>query len=159
MFEININFDLSEMIRSEHKRIDDALDICDLITKDLNDCLSVVNAMSQKYNAPGRYIISMEPFTEDHPIFGDESTDIDATSIKSCDSELEMLSQLYGARSAQELDESYVDVRYKFIKLKRDFEATMIHCQRIVDHADRQEKITHRMLKNSRTMKKKLCRH
>ncbi|XP_016994456.1 uncharacterized protein [Drosophila takahashii] len=147
------------MIQTENVKIDHALDICYSMEDDLNECLDIVKTLNRKYNAPGRYFISMDPFKQDYPLFSHESTDMDASSLRSVDSELEMLSQLYGARSAQELDESYVDVRYKFIKLKRDFEGTLIHCQRIIDFADRQEKITHRMLKNSRSRKTKLCRH
>ncbi|KAH8363992.1 hypothetical protein KR084_001183 [Drosophila pseudotakahashii] len=147
------------MIQTENLKIDEALDICSSIEEDLYECLDIVKTLNRKYNAPGRYIVSMDPFRHDYPLFSHESTDVDASSLRSVDSELEMLSQLYGARSAQELDESYVEVRYKFIKLKRDFEGIMIHCQRIIDFADRQERICHRMLKNSRSRMTKLCRH
>nr|XP_016934353.1 uncharacterized protein LOC108013167 [Drosophila suzukii] len=147
------------VIQSEYLKIDEALDICSAMEDDLNECLDMVMAMDQKYNEPGRYVISMKPFTKDYPLVCRKSTDMDTTSQHSFDSELEMLSQLYGARSAHELDESYVDVRYKFIKLKRDFEALLTHCQRIVDCAERQERVCHRMLKNSRSRKYRLCRH
>eukprot|EP00099_Drosophila_melanogaster_P021487 NP_648714.1 uncharacterized protein Dmel_CG13474 [Drosophila melanogaster] len=147
------------LLQAEFTKIDDALDICSSMEEDLNECLNIVGAMIEKYNAPGRYIISMDPFAEDFQLSNSESTDLDGSSIGSCDSELDMLSQLYGARSAQELDESYVDVRYKFIKLKRFFEGTFTHFLRIVDCADRQNKISHRIFMNSQDTKGKRCRH
>ncbi|KMY99608.1 uncharacterized protein LOC27206227 [Drosophila simulans] len=147
------------ILQSEFTKIDDALDICVSMEEDLNECLNNVEAMIQKYNAPGRYTISMDPFVEDFQLSTSESTDLDRSSIGSGDSELDMLSQLYGARSAQELDESYVDVRYKFIKLKRSYEGAFAHFQRIVDSADRQHKISHRIFTNSQDSKGKLCRH
>ncbi|XP_043649648.1 uncharacterized protein LOC122617738 [Drosophila teissieri] len=147
------------LLQTEFIKIDDALDICNSMEEDLFECLSTVKDMNRKYNAPGRYIISMEPFAEDFPLSSSKSTDLDATSMRSCDSELDMLSQLYGARSAQELDESYVEVRYKFIRLKRDIEGAFTHFLRIVDCADRQEKISHRMLRGSQNGKIRLCRH
>ncbi|XP_016990428.1 uncharacterized protein LOC108052537 [Drosophila rhopaloa] len=147
------------IIQTEFIKIDDALEICYSMEDDLHECLGLVKTMNRKYNAPGRYTISMDPFAEDYPLYSPESTEQDASSLQNADSELEMLSQLYGARSAQELDESYVDVRYKFIKLKRDLEGTVTHCQRITDCADRQERVSHRMLKSSGGSKKRLCKH
>ncbi|XP_017040310.1 uncharacterized protein LOC108087458 [Drosophila ficusphila] len=147
------------MIQTECVKIDNALDICSTMEDDLQKCLGLVRSMNQKYNAPGRYTILMEPFSEDCPLCRTESTEWDASSLKTIDSELDMLSQLYGARSAQELDESYVDVRYKFIKLKRDLEGIMTHTQRVIDCSDRQERISHQMLKSSHNYKRKLCVH
>ncbi|EDV51771.2 uncharacterized protein LOC6545738 [Drosophila erecta] len=147
------------LLQIEFIKIDNALDILYSMEEDLYKCLSSVQDMIRKYNAPGRYIISMEPFAEDFPLRNSKSTDLDATSMRSCDSEMDMLSQLYGARSTQELDGSYVEVRYKFIKLKRDIEGTLTHFLRIIDCADRQEKISHRVLKYSQKGQRKLCRH
>lgn len=141
----------------ETEKIDDALSICYSMEDDLEECLAIVEGMNQKYNAPGRYVISMVPFNDDYVVTGTGSTD--SSSLNHADSELEILTQLYGARSAQELDESYVDVRYKFIKLKLDLEATVAHCQRVADSADRQERVTHYMLESSQKRKKILCRH
>ncbi|KAH8378698.1 hypothetical protein KR009_000787, partial [Drosophila setifemur] len=125
-------------IQSEHTNIDDALEITCAMEEDLEECISVVERMNQKYNEPGRYTISMEPFNEDYPIPSPYSTEAESTSLRTVDSELDVLGQLYGARSAQELDESYVDVTYKFIKLKRDLQAIVAHCQRITDCIERQ---------------------
>ncbi|XP_016965954.1 uncharacterized protein LOC108035073 [Drosophila biarmipes] len=147
------------VVQTEYLKIDDALNICSEMENDLYECLDMVMAMDEKYNEPGRYVIFMKPFTKDYPLVGRKTTNTDTTSQHSCDSELDMLGQLYGARSAHELDESYVDVRYKFIKLKRDFEAVLTHCQMIIDCGERQERVCHEMLKNSRSRQKRLCRH
>ncbi|KAH8234826.1 hypothetical protein KR032_003751 [Drosophila birchii] len=144
------------MLQTESPQIDDALNICHSIEDDLEDCLAVVEGMNQKYNAPGRYVISMAPFNEDYVL---PSTSTDSSSLHPGDWELEILTQLYGARSVQELDESYVDVRYKFIKLKLELEGALIHCQRVADTADRQERVVHYMLESSKKRKKILCRH
>ncbi|KAH8317853.1 hypothetical protein KR067_001769 [Drosophila pandora] len=156
---MNINWNVS-VVQSEYKKIDKALEICCSMEEEIDSCLKNVEQMNQKYNAPGRYTIDMEPFRSDYP-----STLIptvsspEVTSVQNVDSEMEMLGQLYGARSAQELDETYVDVRYKFIKLKRELEGTVAHCQRVVDHAERQKKVTHRMLRGSQSTKKHVCVH
>ncbi|KAH8351481.1 uncharacterized protein [Drosophila kikkawai] len=149
-------WDQTPMLETESPKIDDALKICHSIEDDLADCLAVVEGMNQKYNAPGRYVISMPPFNEDYVV---ASSGTDSSSLNAADWELEILTQLYGARSAQELDESYVDVRYKFIKMKLELDGTLIHCQRVADTADRQERVVHYMLESSKKRKKILCRH
>ncbi|KAI8037817.1 uncharacterized protein LOC128259927 [Drosophila gunungcola] len=147
------------MIQTELTKIDDALDICYLVEEDLYECLNLVKGMTRKSNAPGRYTFFMDTFMDDCSLNSPELTDQDASSLKTVDSEMDVLSQLCGARSAQELVDSYVNVRYKFIKLKRDLEGTMSLYQKIADCADRQERVSHRMLEGSWSYKKRMCRH
>ncbi|XP_017122923.1 uncharacterized protein LOC108143185 [Drosophila elegans] len=147
------------MIQTELTKIDDALDICYLVEEDLYECLNLVKGMTRKTNVPGRYTFFMDSFMDDCSLNSPELTDQDASSLKTVDLEMDMLSQLCGARTAQELADSYVNVRYKFIKLKRDLEGTMSLYQRISDCASCQERISHPMLEGSWGSKKRLCKH
>ncbi|KAH8269941.1 hypothetical protein KR018_000062, partial [Drosophila ironensis] len=129
-------------IQSEYTKIDHALLICYHLMSELDECLGVVEDMNIKYNTPGRYAIPVPPFHQDYLFITLDTPEMERSSIRIVDSELD-LGEPETARSAQELDDIYVDIRYKYIKMKRDFEGTLTHCQRMVDCAERQERKDH----------------
>ncbi|KAH8259767.1 hypothetical protein KR026_010068, partial [Drosophila bipectinata] len=149
------------IVQTEVKKIDEALRICNSMESEIEDCLKNVEEMNETYNAPGRYSIDMEVFRKDYPrALSPAVTTPEVQSMQSVSLEKDTVGETVNeARTAQELDESYVEVRYKFIKLKRELEATVAHCQRVVDHSVRQKKVTHIMLWGSENSKTRVCHH
>ncbi|KAH8334775.1 hypothetical protein KR074_010353, partial [Drosophila pseudoananassae] len=149
------------VVQTETKKIDEALRICNSMESEIEDCLKNVEEMNQTYNAPGRYSIDMELFRKDYPrSLSPTVTTPEVLSLQNVDLEKDTVGETVAeARSAQQLDESYVEIRYKFIKLKRELEGTMAHCQRVVDHSVRQKKVTHIMLWGSQNNKTRVCHH
>ncbi|XP_030386085.1 uncharacterized protein LOC115632932 [Scaptodrosophila lebanonensis] len=165
------------MSGSEDNEIDRALIICQSVESSLVACLRTVQRLNEKYNAPDRYKIDMKPFdtdlsfaaTDNASLFS-ESTSISLSSISNLTVDTSSLATSTSAsideicpkvvgRTTRELDDSYVYLKWKCIKVRRDMEAALAHAQRLAARSSRQKRLKHTMLHNAWCTFKITCVH
>lgn len=149
------------MIQTEDVEIDRALELCKLIQNDLRKCVNIVERLNRTYNEPNRYGIAYEVEKRPSLTLPRRSIIVPRNTLKSASmvSLTSTGSEKMEGRTSHEVNAIFVDLRSKCIKLRRELEATAAHAQRVADCSMRQERMQHRMLRDSQTSETLICMH
>ncbi|XP_017152215.1 uncharacterized protein LOC108162145 [Drosophila miranda] len=126
----------SNKLRDEESGLDSGLDVCKQLRDNLEDCLNIVERLNQRYNgAPveGPPSVSSSQSSGDFLLQPQQEPDPDPESETEPEPELEVKA---GVRTGQEVYSSYVDMYTKYMKLKRELNATVSHAKQINELAN-----------------------
>ncbi|EDW26287.1 GL26139 [Drosophila persimilis] len=128
----------SKALRCEETGLDAGLQECQKLKDDLGDCLNIVERLSRKNSDPDEGRLSVDCLGSVSTIETSSCPDLSSSSLLLQDSEGNQMNTPAEARSGQKLRSSYVDIRTKCIKLKRELEGTVSLAKHISGLAHRQ---------------------